>query len=221
MFMDNYLTALDPFLKFGYYFGFYPVNFEKHVQKGSLKFTCVGITRTLIIFVIISGMMILIVRNHITFLAENQPFLGMLVWSWFLLFLYPVMIVQLALHLRKIKNIHRFFKLMDEIDGKLRKLFIRIDHRRHQKVILRTTVLAVVTLLGRFSISLTFGIVYNDQFTTRGSMIGQEVCYVCFLFYETFFILQFIFVAYLLKERFFLLKSLLRYMLNVFPSGTI
>ncbi|KAL7051660.1 hypothetical protein ACKWTF_004555 [Chironomus riparius] len=212
--MDNYLTALEPFLKFGNNFGFYPVDFKNDVRKGGLKFTCLGIVRSFTVLGILCGMIILIVKNHITFLSENQPFLGLLVWSWFLLFLYPVMVIQLGLHVRNTSNIHRFFKLMDEIDGKLRKLFIKIDHRQYRKVILRATILAVVTLFARLITSLTFEIVNSEHFKTKANMIVSEVCYGCFLFYETFFILQFIFVAYLLRERFNLLKDLLRYNMN-------
>ena len=213
--MDNYLTALEPFLRFGNSFGFYPANFKNAVKKGSLKFTCLGIMRTFTLFGILCGMITFIVRNHITFLSEQQPFLGLLVWSWFLLFLYPVMIVQFTFHVRNTSDIHRFFKLMDEIDGKLRKLFIKIDYRRHQKIILRVTVLVVVSLFARLFTSLSYAIFKSDYFTTKANIIAQEVCYGCFLFYETFFILQFIFVAYLLRERFTLLKDLLRYKIHL------
>jgi hypothetical protein len=218
MFVDSYLTALDPFLKFCNAFGFYPVNFRNHVQKGSLKFTWIAIMKALAVFMFLSGMMFFVIRNHITFMSENQPFIGMLVWSWFLSASYPVMIIHFVLHIIKLKDMHRFFKFMNEIDGKIRKLFIKIDYRRHQRVILWSTVLTIVTLLGRFCTSMGFGIVNIHLFTTRANIIAQEVCYACFLFYESFFVLQFIFVAYLLRERFALLKSLLRYMLNLFPS---
>lgn len=208
--MDNYLTALEPFLKFGNYFGFYPVDFKNDVKKGSLRFTCFGIMRTFIFLGILCGMVVFIVRNHITFLSEHQPFLGILVWSWFLIFMYPVMIIQFVLHVRKTKDVHKFFEFMDKIDGKLRKLFVRINHRRHRKLILWTTVLIILTLILRFLTSLTFAILNKDQLYTSGNMIAQKIGYACFLFYETFFILQFIFVAFLLRERFTLLKDLLR-----------
>lgn len=211
MFDSNYLVALEPFLKFGKIFGFYPVDFKNNVQKGGLKFTCLGIMRTFIVFSILCGMIVFIVRNHITFLFERQPFLGMLIWSWFLLCMYPVIIIKFVLHIKRIKDIFKFFNHMNEIDGKLRKLFIKIDYKRHRKIIFWNTVLIVTVLVGRCIISLTFAIINRDQFVTRGSIIAQEICFSSFLFYETFFILQFLFVAYFLRERFTLIKDLLRY----------
>jgi len=204
--MENYLTSLEPFYKIS---KLLPVSFEKPIRKGNLKFTYLSLLRTAVVFVILFVFIIFILSNHIIFTNENQAFLALMFWSWFLIAVYPTIILQLTFQMIKTKDIRIFFNFMDDIDSKFRKLCIKIDHQRHRKIIFRCTWLMTSTLLLRFLPILIFSILNKDEYKTNGNMTANEISYFGFLVYISAFTLQFVFLTYLLRERFSALKELL------------
>lgn len=210
--MDNYFTSIEPFYRVAKVFGLFPMSFEQPVSKGNLKFTKFSIMRAIGTFLFLLAMNCMIIHNHITYQSENQPFLSLMVWSWFLILVYPIIITQLIVQMYKMKDIKKFLHFMHQVDQKFRQLRIKIDHKRYRKKIFYTTMLAIGNMLTRFVCSIVYAL-YNDAFvfTTQGSMMVQEFCYLCFLFYQVFFTLQFIFPVYLIKKRFETLKDVLRY----------
>jgi len=208
--MENYFTSIEPFYKITNVFGFLPMSFVKPVRNGNLKFTYFSVFRTSLVFVFLLILIFFIIRNHIIFSNENQSFLVVMIWSWFLLFIYPFIIVQLIFQLTKAKDIRDLFCFIDEIDSKFHKLFIKIDHQRYRKKIFRVTVFMIGTLILRFSGSFVVGLLNAEHYTSKGSMQVQEIAYLVFLLYVTLFTLQFVFLTYLLRERFVVLKELLR-----------
>lgn len=208
--MENLYTSIRPFYKVLKFFGLFPMNFEGPIRNGNLKITKLSMINTIILFGVLASTMANIIMNHIKFEEEKQPFLGMIIWSWFLIFIYPVIIIQLIIQMTVIKDIRNYFKFMHEIDKKMRGLFVKIDHVRHQKVIFWSTIFFLFTIIARFIASLFNGMVYGVVYATKGNLVVQEFSYVCFLFSETFFILQFVFPTYLIRERFRILTDLLR-----------
>jgi hypothetical protein len=99
---------------------------------------------------------------------------------------------------------------MNKIDSKFQKLFIKINHQRYKKKIFRVTVFMISTLILRFTGSFAVGIINSEHYTSKGSMQVQEIAYLVFLLYVTLFTLQFVFITYLLRERFVVLRELLR-----------
>lgn len=208
--MDNYFTSIYSFYRISNIFGFLHLSFLKPVRKGNLKFTYFSIFRTTLVFVTLFLLIILIIRNHIIFTFEKQSFLAVMIWSWFLLLIFPFITVQLIFQLIKAKEIGDFFCFMDKIDIKFQNLFINIDHQRNKKKIFRATLFTIGTLLLRFSGSFVVGILNIKYYTSKGSMQVQEIGYLVYLLYITLFSLQFVFLTYLIRERFIVLKELLR-----------
>lgn len=208
--MDNHFTTIEPFYKVAKIFGLFPMSFEEPIRKGNLKFTKFSIVRTIATFGFLLTMNGMIIHNHITYQSENQPFLSLMVWSWFLILVYPIIIIQLILQVYFMKDIKSFIYFMHEIDLKFRQLHIKIDHKACRKKIFYITMFVIGNILIRFLGSTFYA--FNQAFSvfTEGKMLIQEICYLCFLFYQCVFTLQFIFPAYLIKERFKALKDLLR-----------
>ena len=204
--MENYFSSIEPFYKI---FKLLPLNFEKPIRKGNLKLTYLSLLTTAFVFVILFVMIIFIISNHIIFTSEKQAFLALMFWSWFLIAVYPTIIFQLTFQIIKTKDIRIFFNFMDDIDCKFRKLCIKIDHQRHRKIIFRSTLLMASTLLLRFLPILIFSILNKDKYKTNGNMTANETSYFGFLVYISAFTLQFVFLSYLLRERFSALKELL------------
>ena len=186
------------------------MSFVKPVKKQNLKFTHLSILRSSITYVALLIIIIFIVDNHVKYVSERQSFLGIMVWSWFLIFLYPMIAIQLTFQMIKAKDIRNFFNFMDGIDNKFNKLFIKIDHSRHRKMIFRVTAILIGTLTARFLGSFVFSIVNKVNYTTNAVMLAQEIAYFGYLLYVFIFSLQFVFTSYLLRERFRILKDLLR-----------
>lgn len=208
--MDNYFTSIEQFFKFAKIFGLFPMSFVKPVWKGKLKFTKLSIIRTIATLVFLFAMNCMIIHNHITYQLENQPFLSFMVWSWFLILVYPIIIIQLILQVVNMKRIRKFHQSINNIDLKCRKLFIKFEHKKYRKIVLYTTVFVISNMVLRFVVSTAYALFNNHFQLTEGNMVIQEICYVCFLFYECFFTLQFIFPTYLIRERFTGLKNLLK-----------
>jgi len=186
------------------------MSFVKPVRKGKLKFTNISLLRASIAFVVLIGILFFVVDNHVKYISEHQPFLGIMVWSWLLIFLYPMIAIQLSFQMVKAKDIRNFFNFMDGIDNKFYKLFIKIDHKRHRKIVFRITATIISSLTVRFIGSLIFAIMYRDKYTTNANVLAQEIAYFGYLLYVFIFSLQFVFTTYLLRERFSVLKDLLR-----------
>jgi hypothetical protein len=209
--MDNYFTSIEPFYKIAKIFGLFPMNFEKPIRKGNLKFTKFSIMWTIITFIILLTMNGFIIHNHITYTLENQPFFSLMVWSWFLIVVYPIIIVQVIIQMYKMKDIRKFIHFMHQIDLKIQQLHIQLDHKKFIRKIFCTTIISTGNMLIRFLVSSIYACYSKSFLLTEGSMIVQEICYLCVLFYQCFFTLQFIFPVYLINERFKALKELLRY----------
>ncbi|KAL7051665.1 hypothetical protein ACKWTF_004560 [Chironomus riparius] len=209
--MENYFTSIEPFYRVAKIFGLFPMNFEEPVRKGNLNFTKISIVRTIGTFALLIAMNCMIIHNHITYQSENQPFLSLMVWSWFLILVYPIIIIQLIVQVYKIKDIRKFLHFMHQIDLKFRQLNIQINHKVCHKKIFYITMFAIGTMLIRFLASTIYAFKKKTFVFTQGNMIIQEICYLCFLFYQCFFTLQFIIPTYLVKKRFEALKDLLRY----------
>lgn len=208
--MENYFTSIQPFYGVAKFFGLFPMSYKGLVPKGVIKFTVCSIIRTLLAAILLLGMILLIMFNHILFLMERRPFLVNMVWSWFLIIIYPVIFLQLILQALRIKKIRSFLLFMNEIDGKLEQL-VKLDHQKHRRYIICNLALLAGILLIR-TILQGYALVKNGaQVRTRASIVVQEMCYLWLLIYNCMFSLQFIFAAYLLRERFRALKDLLRY----------
>lgn len=155
-------------------------------------------------------MICFIIYNHITFMNEDQPFLDMTIWSWFLVFIYPIIVAQLIFQVLRMKHIRKFLKFMDEIDTKLRKLYLKVDHSRHRRLVIKTICILLLVLTLKFTASITMTKIFWKYYSTKGNRISHEISFLFFLFYESFFALQFIFLTYLLRERFSALQIMLR-----------
>ncbi|KAL7051662.1 hypothetical protein ACKWTF_004557 [Chironomus riparius] len=186
------------------------MSFIKPVSKGNLRFTRLSLLRMSMTAAFFILMICFIFYNHITFINEQQPFLDMTIWSWFLIFIYPLIVAQLIFQVLKMKDIRKFLKFMDEIDKKLKKLSIKVDHKRHRRLIIRTTFILMLILSLKFTASIVITKIFWMYYSTNGNRFSHEVCFLFFLFYESFFALQFVFLTYLLRERFSALKKMLR-----------
>ena len=100
---------------------------------------------------------------------------------------------------------------MNEIDSKIIRLGLEIDHQNQRKFIIRCTTFLIILLLLRvvvtvvvFSISETL-----HEFLLIWTMRASS--YTIFIFFESFIALHFIFAAYLVRERFSILKNLFGY----------
>jgi hypothetical protein len=209
--MENYFTSIEPFYRItNIFFGLLPMSFVKPVRKGNLKFTNMSLLRTSTAFVVLFGIIIIILDNHAKYISEQQPFLGIMVWSWVLILLYPMIVIQFSFQMVKAKDIRNFFNFMDGIDSKFYKLFIKIDHNRHRKIIFRITATIIGSLTVRLIGTFVFKIVCHRGYTTNANVFAQEIAYFGYLLYVFIFSLQFIFTSYLLRERFRTLKDLVR-----------
>ena len=205
--MENYFTSIEPFYRIT---NLLPMSFVKPVRKGNLKCTNISLLRASTGFVVLIAILIFVVENHVKYNSEHQPFLGIMIWSWLLMFLYPMIGIQLSFQMIKAKDIRSFFNFMDGIDSKFYKLFIKIDHNRQRKIIFRITATLISSLTVRFVGSLVFAIMYRDSFKTNANVLVNEIAYFGYLLYVFIFSLQFVFTTYLLRERFSVLKELLR-----------
>jgi len=169
--MDNYFTTIEPFYKVAKIFGLFPMSFEEPVRKGNLMFTKFSIIRTIATFGFLLAMNGMIIHNHITYQSENQPFLSSMVWSWFLILVYPIIIMQLIVQAYKIS----FICFMHEIDLKLRQLHIKIDHKGCHKKIFYTTLFVIGNILIRFLASTIYA--FNKAFSVFivGNILIQEI----------------------------------------------
>lgn len=209
--MENYFTSIEPFYRVAKLFGLFPMNFEEPVRKGNLKHTTCSLLRTGIALLILFGMFMLIIYNHIIYICENQPFFYWMVWSWILIFIFPVITIQLILQILKMKEFKGFFHFMNEIDSKLYQFSVKIDHKRHRKFIYCFTYLWFGMMLIRFCATIFIMKGYEPFYvSSKGSLIVQETSYVFVLFYNCLYSLQFIFITYLLRERFRIINGLLR-----------
>ena len=208
--MENYFTSIQPFYRLAKFFGLFPMGYKGPERRGILKFTICGFIRTLLAFLVLFGMLFLIFINHIMLLMEQRPFLINMVWSWFLLIIYPVIIFQLILQAIKMKKIRSLFLFMNEIDSKLQQLQVLVDHKKHRRFISYNLVFLVGIMLIRFILQ-GYALVKNGSpYRTRSSVLVQEICFLWFLFYYCLLSLQFVFITYLVRERFKALKDLLR-----------
>lgn len=204
--MNNYFTSIEPFYKI---FGLLPLSFENQAWKGNMKVSYLSLAKSIGVFLFLIILMFFIIWNHIIFINEKQPFLALMFWSWFLVAVYPTIFIQFSYQMIKSKDIRKFFKFMDEIDHKFRKLCINIDHQRHRKITFRSTIIIAVTLIIRFIPVLIFSILNKEYYKSNGNMTANEISYFGFLIYISAFTLQFVFPTYLLRERFIALKELL------------
>ena len=168
--MENYFTSIQPFYRLAKYFGLFPMSYKGPVRKGILKLTACGIIRTLLIFLVLLLMIFLIWINHVMLLSERRPFLINMVWSWFLIVIYPVILLQLLLQLTKMKKIRSFFLFMHEIDGKLEQL-VKIDHKRQRKFIFYNFGFFITIMLIRFGIQGYFLIKNRSAYRTTASVV--------------------------------------------------
>jgi len=121
--MDNYFTTIEPFYKVAKKFRLFPMSFEEPVRKGNLKFTKFSIIRTIATFGFLLDMNGMIIHNHITYQSENQPFLSLMFWSWFLIqkedVFYNLKLSTVIInHLPLILSVTKIFKIMEDISCK-------------------------------------------------------------------------------------------------------
>lgn len=208
--MENYFTSIQPFYRLAKFFGLFPMSYKGPVRRGILKFTICGFIRTLLAFLVLFTMLFFIFINHIMLLMEQRPFLINTVWSWFLIIIYPVIIFQLILQAIKMKKIRSFFIFMNEIDSKLQQLQVLLDHKKHRRFISYNLAFLVGIMLIRFILQGYALLKSGSRYRTRASVAVQEICFLWFLFYYCLLSLQFVFITYLVRERFRALKDLLR-----------
>lgn len=208
--MDSCYAEIEPFFKISKNFGLFPMSFEGPIGKGSLKFTKLSILRTIVAFGLLLFMIGMIIVNHFIYQSDKQPFLGSMIWSWFLLLAFPSLIIQLIFQIYQTNGTKDFVHFMGEIDRKLYGLYLKINHQKHRKFILRVTVVIFGVILFRFLASLVLFSLRGGYYTTGGKMITQEAGFTAVLFFECYFSLQFIFPTYQIRERFILLRNLLR-----------
>lgn len=208
--MESCYTEIEPFFKISKNFGLFPMNLEGPFGKEKLKFTKLSILRTIIAFVLLFAMIGVIIVNHFEDISDNQPFLGSMIWSWFLLIAFPALIIQLVFKIFKTNRTKYFIHFMGKIDRKFYGLYLKIDHQKHRKFILFVTVTIFGVILVRLLASLVWFFMKSGYYATGVKMIIQETGYTAVLFFECYFSLQFIFPTYQIRERFILLRNLLR-----------
>jgi hypothetical protein len=208
--MESCYAEIEPFFKISKNFGLFPMSFEGPISKGSLKFTKFSILRTVVAFVLLFLMIAMIVLNLFVNQSECDTFLGVVVWSWFLLFGFSLLIIQLIIQICKTAATKNFIHFMNAIDNKFHGLYIKINHRRYRKFILYVTVTIFGVILIRFFASLILFSIRGGYYSTGSKMITQETGFTLVLFFECYFSLQFIFPTFQIRERFILLRNSLR-----------
>lgn len=209
--MENFFTSIQPFYRLAKFFGLFSMSYRGSVRKGILKFTICSIIRTLLAFFALFAMIFFILVNHIMLLVEQRPFLINMVWSWFLVLIYPVIFIQLILQVSKMKKLRSFLLFMNETDKKLQQLQINIDHKKQRRFISYNLTFFVGIMLIRCILQGYTMVKNRSIYRTRASVVVQEICYLCYLFYCCLLSFQFIFITYLLRERFRAIKDLLRW----------
>ena len=208
--MENCYAEIEPFWKISKNFGLFPMSFEGPIGKGSLKFTKLSILRTTMVFGFLLFMIGMIIFNHFVYQSANQSFFESKVWSWFLLLAFPSLIIELIYQIYKTNETKDFIHFMGETDQKFHGLYLKIDHRKYRKFILYVTVTIFGMMLIRFFASLIWFSISDGYYKTGGKMLTQETGYTAVLFFECYFSLQFIFPTFQIRERFVLLRNLLR-----------
>lgn len=209
--MESYSSSVQPFFQVLRFSGFCPMSFKEKNGKRSLQYTKLSMFRcfSLLVFLLIA--LILVVRNHLIFYGEKQDFLSLEIWSWLLMIVWPCVAIQIIGQIYKIADIRYFLYFMDEIDKKLLKISIKINHKKHRKIIFCGSCLLVLAFLGRITVCVAFLLINGEYLVTRGSLMVQEVMYAIFLYFEWMFIMQVCCVTFLLKERFKSLGTTLKY----------
>lgn len=208
--MESCYAEIEPFFKISKNFGLFPMSFEGPIGKGSLKFTKLSILRTVIAFGLLLFMIGMIILNSFLNQSDKDTFLGVLVWSWFLLFAFLSLIVELIIQICKTNATKDFVHFMGEIDKKFHGLYLKINHRKYRKFILYVTVIIFGVILIRFFGSLILFNLRGGYYSTGSKMITQETGFTLVLFFECYFSLQFIFPTFQIRERFILLRNSLR-----------
>ncbi|KAL7051663.1 hypothetical protein ACKWTF_004558 [Chironomus riparius] len=207
--MENFYTSIEPLCTFLRFLGFLPRNFINPACKGQLKKTRFSIIQTgfgvgLLLLLSIGNMV-----HYFVYEVYKMDLLIYSIWSWILFFANLSFTIECIYQLYKADSITTFFKLMQTIDLKILQMEVSIDHRVHRKIVSNVILITVLLMFARIPLIVIFyGYVF--EFYTRQVLIS-EVFYNFLLIYECLFCLQFIIPTYLLRERFKLLKDILRF----------
>jgi hypothetical protein len=203
--MDSFYSSISPFCTFARFMGFFP--FE--IRDEELKITLYSLSITTIsIGYLLAETISNVFYQYSAYVENAEKFLDTFVWAWFLWFVLPVIWLQFFIQMMfKQKEVKTLFQLMLKIDSKFNNLYLNIDHSRHRKVVKFIVIATLGVMTARQCSSIL--IYYHLPFFEK-SMLFQEIGYAHYLLYECFFCLQFIVPTYLLRERFQILKSLLR-----------
>lgn len=207
--MENIYTSIEPFFRVAKIFGLFPMSFQNPIQKGKIVFTGPSVLATILTFLVLILLHLIVIYNQKELHGTDSSFLTSAVWSWFLIFVLPLIAIQLVIQIKNVKDIANFFDFMDQIDIKMYELRIDIDHKRHKTVVTFTTALGVGNWCIRI-ITLPLYLIFVWADKLRYAVFFHELSYICFLTFEYFFVLQFLFPCYLLRERLKMMKGRLR-----------
>lgn len=200
--MNNF-TAIRPFYKVSRFFGFLPISLEYPTKNRKLQFTKLSVLTTIFGIFLFFLIFPLVIRNHMIFKTENQSILGVMIWSWILLTIFPTILIQILIQIASVKKIQKYFESVHDIDEKIFKLGVFLKFKSQEKFVFYTTWFFIVLTMSRLAFSAHYVLTFDGLFyNTTGSILGQEFCFGFVQVYEWMFILQFVFHAYLIRERF-------------------
>jgi nitrate reductase gamma subunit len=204
--MENFYTSVKPFYNFARILGFFPLVFEGPVRKGVLKKALWTSLLPLMVLLILSVCNVLHYKHFVH--DASSEFLKFSVWSIATMVNYTLLLLQFIFHLTKASKVKKFMVFMQKCDEKFNATSLFIDHKQQRKYI-KCLIFAVLllTLLRYIETLVVYKIFLREL--QRTSFVQEHFC-AYFMLYECFFCLQFIIPAYIVRERFKILKSSLR-----------
>jgi hypothetical protein len=202
--METFYTSINPFCVFARSLGFFPLDFD---EKGHLKCTKWSLAQTALGITVILSQTTIVFCRPFQFYVNASNFFDTTLWSLFLDFLYPTIILQFCVQMWKMKDIKKFLRLMYKTDVKINSIRVFLNHTRHLRVVRFLVCFSILVSISKFLLSLLYHKL--DDGGERMYYI-EELSYGIYTVFECFFTLQFIVTSFLLRERFKALKSFLK-----------
>lgn len=204
--MENFFTSSEPFFLLARSMGFIPYSFDGLSRKGNLKITKLNILQ---VFIAMSILFFVAIANfiHYRFYLRGMDFFEYSIWSWLLMFSYPLIFFQFIFQMFKMKDIKKLCNSIDECDRKLNILYLKVDHKKHRKFIKYLTLIVICLPSLNYAQTMIFCQYFN---ILSSDTLIQEFFYSIHLIFENFIFAQFIVLVYHVRERFLLLSKALK-----------
>lgn len=204
--MENIFTVFRPFYLLLKTFGAFPISFVGPVGNGVLRTKWHDFLLPILSLSLFFLLLVVKVSTE-SFVKSNSTILA-IAWNYLIVFDLLTLLIQLCFQISRRAVIKQFLKLLNEFDRELTKLGLRVDHKRHQKVVVVVTFLVIgVNVFSGVLLPIYY--YYTDFIVKFDLFVGLSYGYKNI--FKLFYTVQLFFANFAVEERLKLLNDFLRW----------